>query len=90
MPLVLEMEPETERLLRETAQRMGMETGRYALQILKQNLVSSEGWTPSLWERLTPDEWVRRAEEYLDSHGSDLPCLPDASLTREGLYGEHW
>jgi hypothetical protein len=89
MAIIVEMEPETERLLTETAERLGMDAGGYTLQLIHHHLIASPTG-PSLWESLSPEEWVRRAIEYHAGHDPNLPTLPDSSVTRDGLYGEHW
>jgi hypothetical protein len=39
--------------------------------------------------QLSPDEWVREFEAWLQSHAGNTVVLPDAAMERESIYGDH-
>ena len=38
--------------------------------------------------QLSPDEWVREFEAWLQSHAGNTVVLPDAAMERESIYGD--
>jgi hypothetical protein len=38
---------------------------------------------------LSPDEWLREFDAWLQSHAANTVVLPDAAMERESIYGDH-
>jgi hypothetical protein len=39
--------------------------------------------------QLSPDEWLREFDAWLQSHAANTVVLPDAAMERESIYGDH-
>lgn len=85
MSLTIELPPDLESRVREEAGKHGLDAGEYTLKLIEQSLpavVSGQ----SLWDTLTPEEWRRAAQEWIDSHDTSIPPLSDEAVSRESFY----
>ena len=78
MSLTLELAPEVEAGLRAEADRTGMDPADFAARLIEEQI------TPLARERLTPEEWLRIADEW--AAGNRWPRLPEAAYERESFY----
>ncbi|NLC55978.1 MAG: hypothetical protein GX774_03975 [Armatimonadetes bacterium] len=85
MRLVLELKPEVEERIRKEAEQRGMDAGEYAQDLLERLLPAVEQ-PPSLWETLTPEEWKREFDAWVQSHDRSIPLLSDEAVSRESFY----
>ena len=44
---------------------------------------------PPETNQLSPDDWVREFEAWVQSHAGNTLVLPDAAMERESIYGDH-
>lgn len=86
MIVTLELKPEIEGRVTDLAARQGISVKDY-IQNLLESLTSLNEETA--YDSLTPDEWAKEFEEWLDSHYyiTALP-LSDEAISREGIYSE--
>jgi|SRR5687767_11569511 len=82
--LNIDLPPEAEKQIRNEAQRRGIPVEQFAGEILQRNLPTYHG---SLWRSLTPEEWIRRTDEWAAGH-ADWPVLPPGADSRESIYEE--
>lgn len=80
MSLTLDLDPRTEAALRAEAERSGVEPEQLAAQLIQERVASAGDR-----ERLTPEEWLRQADAWAESH-RDWPVLPDEAYERESFY----
>jgi plasmid stability protein len=85
MTLTIELTPEMERELRQVAARHGMSASDYARRLIEHHLPMPPEERKSLWEVLTPDEWVRQTRAWAESH-QDWPVLPPGADDRASFY----
>jgi rifampicin phosphotransferase len=85
MTLMIELTPELERELQQIAARHGMSASDYARRLIEQHLPLTPEKRKSLWEALTPEEWVRQTRAWAESH-RDWPVLPPGADDRATFY----
>jgi hypothetical protein len=86
MTLTIDLEPEVERRLREVATQHGVDEREYVRRLIEQHLPAIEADRTPLWDTLTPDEWQRVTREWVNSHDTSIPPLPDEAVSRESFY----
>jgi predicted transcriptional regulator len=86
MTLTIHLSPELETRLREAAEHTGLNPDAYVLRILEQQLPGPETNHRSLWNTLTPEEWMRAFDEWANSHDPSVPLLSDEAVSRESFY----
>ena len=72
--------------LREEAERHGLTTNDYAARLIEQNLLGHPANAGSLWNTLTPEEWIRVATEWAEGHDRSIAPLSDEAVSRESFY----
>lgn len=85
--MTLDLTPDVERRLRQEAERRGVEADVYAAQLIEKHLPQPEP-SESLWNRLTPEEWIEEFNAYLATLDRDIPPLPEEAYQRASFYGE--
>ena len=83
MSVLIELPPETETTLRAEADRSGVDPGEYVARLIEERM------TPLARQRLTPEEWLRKADAWAESH-RHWPPLPDEAYERESFYEDRW
>jgi hypothetical protein len=86
MTLTLHLNPELETRLREAAAEHGLDASDYARLLLDQHLPAPSAPSQSLWNTLTPEEWMRAFDEWSQSHDPSIPLLSDEAVSRESFY----
>jgi hypothetical protein len=85
MTLMIDLPPELESRLREEAAKNGLEASQYVLRLIERQLPSESSRGGSLWDTLSPEEWIREFEAWTESH-RDLPVLPPEAYERASFY----
>ncbi len=85
MTLTLELSPEREAALKAQAQVRGMTVEEWLLELTKQ---PRPAVARSLQEELTPEEWVRQFDAWVDGHDRTTPPLSDDAISRENIYAD--
>jgi hypothetical protein len=83
MTLTLELSPEREAALKAQAQARGMSVEEWLLELTKQTRPAA---ARSLQDELTPEEWVRQFNAWVDGHDCTAPPLSDEAISRESIY----
>jgi predicted transcriptional regulator len=86
MTLTIDLEPEMEKRLRELARQHGLDEIEFVRRLIKQHLPAIEANEKSLWDTLTPEEWVRETTEWAQGHDTSIPLLSDEAVSRESFY----
>ncbi|MGO4884334.1 MAG: hypothetical protein ACLP59_26455 [Bryobacteraceae bacterium] len=89
MTVMLDLPPEKEAKLIAVAQAKGLSTDALVLEALDKAL--SEAFGPadrqwSLQDELTPEEWVRQFDAWVEGHNRTTPLLSDEDVSRESIY----
>jgi hypothetical protein len=84
--MTIELDPVVESRLREAAAKDGAEPGEYAARLIERALPSGGAVGSSLWNALSPEEWIRIATEWAESHDRSIPLLSDEAVSRESFY----
>ena len=87
--IALELDQETETLLREVASKRGLTAEQYAMMVLevliKTRTESSEQEIP-FYLTATDEEWEKQLQDWIDEFDASVPTLPDEALRRENMY----
>jgi hypothetical protein len=89
MTITLPLQPQEEARLIAAAQAKGLSTDalvRAALDRILAEAPSLAGQPRSLQDELTPEEWVRQFDAWVDSHDRTTPLLSDEAISRESIY----
>jgi hypothetical protein len=86
MAMMIDLAPELESRLQEEAARRGLGVSEYTSRLIEQSLPAQEGTSKSLWYALTPEEWIREATEWAQSHDTSIPLLSEEAVSRESFY----
>ena len=89
MTVMLNLPPEKEAKLIAAAQAKGLSTDalvREALDRILADATAPAGRPRSLQDELTPEEWVRQFDAWVDSHDRTAPLLSDEAISRESIY----
>jgi hypothetical protein len=89
MTVMLNLPPEQEARLISVARAKGLSTGalvREALDGILAEAPAPAGAPRSLQDELTPEEWVRQFDAWVDSHDRTTPLLSDEAVSRESIY----
>ena len=86
MTMTINLDPELEARLREEAAKKGLDASDYAAHLIEQNLPVGAPAHESLWNTLTPEEWLRAFDAWANSHDTSIPPLPDEAVSRESFY----
>jgi hypothetical protein len=86
MTLMIDLEPEVEKRLRAAASQEGLKADEYARVLIERQLPTVEANRQSLWDTLTPEEWIRETTEWAQSHDRSIPLLSDEAVSRESFY----
>jgi hypothetical protein len=86
MALMIDLDPELESRLREAATQQGLGADEYARRLIEQHLPALGAERAPLWDTLTPEEWQRVTREWVNSHDTSIPPLPDEAVSRESFY----
>jgi predicted transcriptional regulator len=86
MTLTIDIPPELEQRLQQEAKQRGVEAEDYARMLLEELLLSN-GERP-LWKTAKKNEWLRKFNEWMDSHDPALPPLSEEATSRESIYGD--
>jgi hypothetical protein len=89
MTVMLKLSPEKEARLIAAAQAQGLSTDalvREALDRILADAIAPAGLPWSLQDELTPEEWVRQFDAWVDSHDRTTPLLSDEAISRESIY----
>lgn len=82
MSLTLELAPDVEQALRAEADRTGRKPEDLAAELIRDRYRVLPQRA-----KLSPEEWIREATAWIDSH-REWPVLPDSAYDRESFYGE--
>jgi hypothetical protein len=89
MTVMLNLPPEKEARLLAAAQAKGLSTDalvREALDRIIAEAPAPAGVPQSLQDELTPEEWVRQFDAWVDGHDRTTPLLSDEAISRESIY----
>jgi len=89
MTVMLDLPPEKEARLVAAAQAKGLSTDalvREALDRILADAIAPAGLPRSLQDELTPEEWVRQFDAWVESHDRTTPLLSDEAISRESIY----
>ena len=84
--MTIELDPVVESRLREAAAKDGVEPGEYAARLIERTLPSGGAVGSSLWNTLSPEEWMQVFDEWSNSHDRSIPPLSDEAVSRESFY----
>ena len=84
--MTIRLDPVLESRLREEAAKHGVEASEYAAQLIERTLPAGGASSESLWNTLSPEEWIRVATEWAESHDRSIPPLSDEAVSRESFY----
>ena len=87
MTLTLEPSPEREAALKAQAQARGMSLEEWLLDLTKQTRPAA---ARSLQDELTPQEWVRQFNAWVEGHDRTTPLLSDEAISRESIYPDRF
>ena len=87
MTLTLELSPEREAALKAQAQARGMSLEEWLLDLTKQTRPAA---ARSLQDELTPQEWVRQFNAWVEGHDRTTPLLSDEAISRESIYPDRF
>ncbi len=87
MTVTLDISPEREALLREHAQAFGNTIEEWLVKVTEQMV--PPGSIAHL-QRSNPKEWIRRFDEWVDSHDPNTPVLSDEAMSRESIYPDRF
>ena len=85
MTLTLELSPEREAALKAQAQTRGISVEEWLLELTKQ---TRPAVARSLQDELTPEEWVRQFNAWVEGHDRTTPPLSDEAISRESIYAD--
>jgi hypothetical protein len=88
MTLTLELSPEREAALKAQAQARGISVEEWLLELARQTrpAVVRSLTVRSLQDELTPEEWVRQFNAWIEGHDRTTPPLSDDAISRENIY----
>jgi hypothetical protein len=89
MTVMLDLPPEKEARLIAVARAKGLSTDalvREALDRILADAPEAAGQPRSLQDELTPEEWVRQFDTWVDSHDRTTPLLSDEAISRDSIY----
>jgi hypothetical protein len=87
MTVMLNLPPEQEARLISVARAKGLSTDALVREALDGILAEAPAGAPrSLQDELTPEEWVRQFDAWVDSHDRTTPLLSDEAVSRESIY----
>jgi hypothetical protein len=72
--------------LREVATQHGLDVNEYVRRLIEQYLPPPDTTSKSLWNTLTPEEWIQQATEWAQSHDRSIPLLSEEAVSRESFY----
>lgn len=84
MTLTLELPPEIEIRLRDAAAREGVDVDVFTQKLIREHLPLHQP-TESLWNSLTPEEWIRQTRAWAETH-ANWPELPPEAFERASFY----
>jgi len=87
MTLTLELSPEREAALKAHAQARGMSVEEWLLELTKP---TGPAAARSLQDELTPEEWVRQFNAWVEGHDRTTPPLSDEAISRESIYPDRF
>jgi hypothetical protein len=82
MTVTLNLPPQVERAYLAEAHARGL-----SLEELVRDILLARQPSPAA-NQLSPDEWVREFDAWLQSHAGNTVVLPDAAMERESIYGD--
>jgi hypothetical protein len=91
MTLTIELPPDVEAGLVAQAQADGVAVSEYVQNLVRGQITArmSASATPRPAYELSPEEWVRKFDEWTRSHAElNLPLLSDEDISRESIYGD--
>ena len=84
MTLTLEIPDDIGSVLTAAAERRGMTIEEWLPKVaMEQVRVPGTG---ELWDKLTPEEWVREFHAWSEGHDRTTPLLSDEAISRESIY----
>jgi hypothetical protein len=83
MTVTLNLPPQIEQAYLAEAQAMGLSLEDLVRDVLLARQPSATA------NQLSPDDWVREFEAWVQSHAANTVVLPDAAMERESIYGDH-
>ena len=86
MTLTLELPKELETALKAQAQAHGMTLEGWLERIAAERVPPKATKPTSLQDELTPEEWVRQFDAWVDGHDRTTPLLSDEAISRESIY----
>ena len=86
MTLTLELPKELETALKAEAQAHGMTLESWLEKIAAERVQPTGAGPRSLQDELTPEEWVRQFDAWVDGHDRTTPLLSDEAISRESIY----
>jgi len=89
MTITLPLQPQEEAMLIAAAHAKGLSTDalvREAIERILAETPAPAGRPRSLQDELTPEEWVREFDAWVNSHDRTTPLLSDEAISRESIY----
>jgi hypothetical protein len=87
MTLTLKLSPEGEAALNAQAHARGMSVEEWLLELAKR---TRPPVARSLQDELTPEEWVRQFNAWVEGHDRTTPPLSDEAISRESIYPDRF
>jgi hypothetical protein len=89
--MTIELTPEQERWVREEAAKHGTDDKGYVMALVTYAMIATNRKRKApayghLQTNLSPEEWGRRFDEWVNSHDAGIAPLPDEAFTRESFY----
>jgi hypothetical protein len=83
MTVTLEIPAEREAAIQAAALARGMSVEAWLVELAEQS-VPTESFAHL--QITDPEEWIRRFNDWVESHDKNLPLLSDEAISRESIY----
>jgi hypothetical protein len=88
MTLTIDLPPDKEAVFKAEAQLRGLSVEQWIVEVAEQQ-VRHAGSVAHL-QKTNPEEWVRRFDEWLNSHDPNTPVLSDEAMSRDSIYPDRF
>ncbi|BDC48571.1 hypothetical protein F183_A08870 [Bryobacterales bacterium F-183] len=88
MTLTLEVTEQQMEQYRKQAEARGLSLEQWLVQTADSHVPKAEDEPESFvhLQRTNPEEWIRRFQEWVDSHDPNTPVLSDYAMSRDSIY----
>ena len=88
MTLTIHLAPEKEAVFKAAADIRGLSVEQWLVDVADQH-VQPTGSIAHL-QKSNPQEWVRRFDEWVNSHDPNTPLLSDEAMSRDSIYPDRF